>query len=586
MSILIPQTADRIVFQQQNVINLASVRSITLLADVSVSEIDILQGSFLTTSGNFGASFRGSANDGIRSRYRTTGDDAEVEAVTNAAANDSNKIIITVDLDTGEKNYYGNGALVDTVDVTGASFENNSFRLLLSALTGDGRNIIWHDIAIYLDDALTAQDVADYQNGSLATELSAQPDHHYDFEGVVGEQVTTITDRVGNNDIVYLSGTSTGNDVARFFDAFPTVAVNETFNIDEDFTATGNVLDNDTDGDETLTVESFEWDGISYAADITATIAGVGSLTINIDGGYLFTPAQDYNGAFPLATYTTNTGATASLTGTINPVEDPPPPTAGYTQLLVADADQLSSSEFFSQQNVAFADESVIQILGDEQSVLSQVVLTPDLKFLDFNGGAAPQSVLFWQPGDAQWSVIDYSNSEFLVLSLANPARDQAVALGLPMDYELPLGQFSGQYDSLEFDVVGDTFPASEIVYSSDSNSIFWASPVLGDHGIFVNAIKNGSVVASDSFWITVKPASSVLSFVMQNDVGLAYQDYQFQVSVDSSYRGDQLYNSVVTTDQRGVIALDVAVPSGSAVYISTRNVATDELKIWRAFTS
>ena len=39
-------------------------------------------------------------------------------------------------------------------------------------------------------------------------------------------------------------------------------------------------------------------------------------------GSYTYTPAQDWNGALPVITYTTNTGATATLTINVTPVDD------------------------------------------------------------------------------------------------------------------------------------------------------------------------------------------------------------------------------------------------------------------------
>ncbi|WP_206018239.1 Ig-like domain-containing protein, partial [Pseudoalteromonas sp. Z9A5] len=71
--------------------------------------------------------------------------------------------------------------------------------------------------------------------------------------------------------------------------------------------ATGNVLTNDTDADgDALNVTQFVIDGDTtvYNAGTTATITGVGALLINADGSFTFTPAPDYNGPVPSATYT------------------------------------------------------------------------------------------------------------------------------------------------------------------------------------------------------------------------------------------------------------------------------------------
>ncbi|RFQ14331.1 hypothetical protein D0N87_27735, partial [Pseudomonas sp. ATCC 13867] len=94
--------------------------------------------------------------------------------------------------------------------------------------------------------------------------------------------------------------------------------------VDEDNTATGNVLSNDSDVDNALTVSSFSIAGVqgSFAAGSSAALAGIGSLVINSDGTYTFTPVKDWNGSVPEVTYTTNTGSSATLNITVTPVDD------------------------------------------------------------------------------------------------------------------------------------------------------------------------------------------------------------------------------------------------------------------------
>ena len=57
-------------------------------------------------------------------------------------------------------------------------------------------------------------------------------------------------------------------------------------------------------------------------------IAGVGSVTINANGSYSFTPEANYTGAIPVITYTVSDGQggedTSTLTLTMVPVNDPP----------------------------------------------------------------------------------------------------------------------------------------------------------------------------------------------------------------------------------------------------------------------
>ncbi|SFJ17310.1 CshA-type fibril repeat-containing protein [Phyllobacterium sp. CL33Tsu] len=105
------------------------------------------------------------------------------------------------------------------------------------------------------------------------------------------------------------------------------VAANDTNTIAEDTVATGNVLANDTDVDGALTVTQFVAGGTTHPAGETATLAGVGTLVINADGSYTFTPEANYNGPVPVATYTVSDGsltATATLTLDVTPVNDAP----------------------------------------------------------------------------------------------------------------------------------------------------------------------------------------------------------------------------------------------------------------------
>jgi VCBS repeat-containing protein len=96
----------------------------------------------------------------------------------------------------------------------------------------------------------------------------------------------------------------------------------------EDAAVSGNVLGNDTDIDSaSLSVTQFVIGGNTYAAGATASLAGVGTLSIAGNGAYTFTPAANYGGAVPVATYTVSDGSassTATLALSITPVADAP----------------------------------------------------------------------------------------------------------------------------------------------------------------------------------------------------------------------------------------------------------------------
>ncbi|WP_041511866.1 Ig-like domain-containing protein, partial [Shewanella sp. cp20] len=102
----------------------------------------------------------------------------------------------------------------------------------------------------------------------------------------------------------------------------PSVLANDSNTVAEDTVASGNVLDNDSDIDSQLSVVSFSVDGQTVNAGTTVELEG-GSLVINADGSYTFTPNDNWNGSVPVITYTTNTGESATLTITVTPVDDP-----------------------------------------------------------------------------------------------------------------------------------------------------------------------------------------------------------------------------------------------------------------------
>ncbi|CAM5224807.1 hypothetical protein ALON55S_06121 [Alishewanella longhuensis] len=98
----------------------------------------------------------------------------------------------------------------------------------------------------------------------------------------------------------------------------------ETVSLAEDSFISGNLLANDIDPDDVLSIQHYAIDGTTYAPGSVANIAGVGSLLVQANGDYEFTPALNYHGAVPVITYTTNTGASSTLNITVTPVNDLP----------------------------------------------------------------------------------------------------------------------------------------------------------------------------------------------------------------------------------------------------------------------
>ena len=111
----------------------------------------------------------------------------------------------------------------------------------------------------------------------------------------------------------------------------PPLDLDETQTIDEDGVATGNVLLNveDPDGGPAVVTQfTIPGDPTVYQPGQTATIEGIGTITIGSDGAYLFTPEANYNGSVPPINYTVSDGAggtdSSTLSITVTPVNDPP----------------------------------------------------------------------------------------------------------------------------------------------------------------------------------------------------------------------------------------------------------------------
>ena len=125
------------------------------------------------------------------------------------------------------------------------------------------------------------------------------------YNGPVPTATYTISDGNGGTDTADL----TFANVTPVNDA-PVAADDGPVSVTEDTPATGNVLGNDSDPDgDTLTVTQFDIPGVgTTTAGSTATIPGVGTLVIQTNGDFTFTPAANYNGPVPTATYTISDG--------------------------------------------------------------------------------------------------------------------------------------------------------------------------------------------------------------------------------------------------------------------------------------
>ncbi len=219
-------------------------------------------------------------------------------------------------------------------------------------------------------------------------------DPYPDYAGPVPTVTYTVSDGKGGTDTSTLNITVTPvND--------PPVDGNETLSVAEDNSLTSNLLSNATDVDgDPLSITQFTIDSTTYTAGQTANIPGVGTLTINSDGTFTFTPVANYNGSVPAVTYTVSDGKggtdTSTLSITVTKGGGNLPPNVDL------DADNSSGAsgrdyqtQFVKGFPVAIAD-SDLTISDPDSTILQQAVITlvnrPDgaLESLSIRGALPP----------------------------------------------------------------------------------------------------------------------------------------------------------------------------------------------------
>ena len=148
------------------------------------------------------------------------------------------------------------------------------------------------------------------------------------YDGAIPLITYTVSDGNGGTDTSTLALTMVPvNDPPVDPDDTNTVTEDTTLTVD----AANGLLNNATDPEgDPLTITGFTVPGITGTQTVgtPVAIAGVGSVTINADGSYSFTPEANYTGAIPVITYTVSDGNggtdTSTLTLTMVPVNDPP----------------------------------------------------------------------------------------------------------------------------------------------------------------------------------------------------------------------------------------------------------------------
>ncbi len=292
--------------------------------------------------------------------------------------------------------------LTDTFEVSSADGTKTSV-----TVTINGSN----DAAVLssADVQLTETNAPLTTNGTLTISDVDSPATFIAQSGVAGQHGTFSIDAAGNWSYVANSAfneLNVGDKLTETFEVSSadgtktsvTVTINgsndrpvgmaDRITLDEDTTATGNVLSNDTDVDNaSLTVTKFSLTSlpfVSFNAGTTADLV-VGKLTIQANGDFTFVPAKDYNGPVPSITYTLSDGSltsTATLTFDIAPVNDAPVNSVPGAQTLNEDSSKSFSLLTGNSISVRDVDgDQLITTLSVAHGVLNLGPLSPGVAF-------------------------------------------------------------------------------------------------------------------------------------------------------------------------------------------------------------
>ncbi|MBE4588043.1 hypothetical protein BOO31_05040 [Vibrio navarrensis] len=198
--------------------------------------------------------------------------------------------------------------------------DNDGSETLSIALTGipngatisDGTNSV----------TITDNQSVDVTNWSLNSLVVTPPaGSHEDFTIKV---TATSTEKANNH-----QAESTVDIHVIVHEQSPTVTQSDFVSGNEDQLISGNVLTNDSDADDVLSVVSISVNGQAYSVGNAIELTE-GKLTVNSNGSFTFEPTDHWSGNVPDIQYTTNTGKTDTLTIEVKAVADAPNVTAVF----------------------------------------------------------------------------------------------------------------------------------------------------------------------------------------------------------------------------------------------------------------
>nr|WP_258406812.1 Ig-like domain-containing protein [Shewanella alkalitolerans] len=355
----------------------------------------------------------------------------------------------------------------------------------------------------------------------------------------------------------------------------PSILANDSNTVAEDTIATGNVLDNDSDIDSELSVVSFSVDGQTVTAGTTVEVEG-GSLVINADGSYTFTPNQDWNGSVPVITYTTNTGESATLTINVTPVDDP--------SVLANDSntiaeDTVANGNVLDNDSDIDSELSVVSFSVDGQTVTAgttveveggSLVINADGSYTftpnqDWNG-SVPVITYTTNTGESATLTINVTpvDDPSVLTNDSNTIAEDTVANGNVLDND---SDIDSELSVVSFNVDGQTVTAGTTVEVEGGSLVINAD---GSYTFTPNQDWNGSVPVITYTTNTGESATLTINVTPVDDPSVLANDSN-TVAEDTVATGNVLENDSDIDSELSVVSFSVdgqTVNAGTTVEV------------------
>ncbi|MBH9865954.1 hypothetical protein CIW44_10150 [Vibrio vulnificus] len=390
----------------------------------------------------------------------------------------------------------------------------------------------------------------------------------------------------------------------------PTIAINDRAVTQEDIKVSGNVLDNDSDDDNVLSVVTVEVNNQVYGAGEVVQLAE-GKLVVNRDGSYEFEPADNWSGTLSPVYYTTNTGTSAILTVEVTAVADKPivsinmlgEPSAdysGYKTFGISYEDfftgNFDKTKFGIQNSITDSSSALEVVYGSDkndyivsshgggdsiygahytnlQSDDSDILVGSELDKNDIRGGLGNDVLVAGHSSDALYGRDHYT------LNGSNGLGDVAVLQGSLDDYTVT--------HSVTYEANGDI---KEVIYEFLKEG---AAVPTRLHNIDLLQLDDGIYRLDPVAGIVLPATPTFTTYSLDIDVALVDTDGSESITgveLSGLIEGTEIYSGngdlLGTANGNGVIYVQGAWDNGDTYQVKVPGAATGQLNLSVTATS